>query len=679
MAQIKPPKLQKKYKNKEHEEAVATLDDTMRQFSEEEMAEEAQEDYTSILRQIANEKKLAEEHMELKYQKWRVNLSLYHNARRDAEATGDPLMFTLIQTMLAALYDDRQTVEFVGREEGDDETAESLNGAAEYDYEEMEKATLDLTWIFDSLFFGRGLVWMYEFIRDAKNKVFNPLPSNIDPLCFLRDPDAISVNGDAKGRGALRFGGVLMSMTKYELERDGLYDHIDEIKTEKELDSIKNQSQQARDAAQGRDNTLNSEDDLGDNTSYDITLWFTHYKGKKMFYWLANDGALIIRQQECEYEQWPIIDRPLYPIANDWDGVSIPDLVEDKQRARAIVQNLGIKILKADLYPMYVYNEQKIQNKADLNFDFNKFIPAKGDVNGALLPITKAQTNHQFLSYMFEMLDVAGQKATATPEIQQGVVANEKRTLGEINLVAAKADTRYSLAARIFMISEKKFWQQWYRIYKEHFDKDIDEKIIRVNGVFGQKWRGLDRTNMIANIDPDIVIESRILSEQRRERDLQITMQYANLLSTMPDSNQRYIMKKVGKLAGFKKEEIDRFLPPTVDELIAEQENDMLNDNKYVEVQVTDNHTVHLEYHAKTQPTAQAIAHIAIHQEALRMQRDNPELFPQLQSQGIAQGATQGGAPVAQGGAPNQAPNLNEGVPVPTSQGGIGQIPQGQM
>jgi hypothetical protein len=67
-------------------------------------------------------------------------------------------------------------------------------------------------------------------------------------------------------------------------------------------------------------------------------------------------------------DRWPIIDRTLFPIAHDWDGVSIPDLIEDKQRARAKMINLGLDSAIADLHPMYRYNKKKIRNKNDLNF-----------------------------------------------------------------------------------------------------------------------------------------------------------------------------------------------------------------------------------------------------------------------------------------------------------------------
>ena len=85
--------------------------------------------------------------------------------------------------------------------------------------------------------------------------------------------------------------------------------------------------------------------------------------------------------------------------------------------------------------------------------------------------------------------------------------SEEKRTASEINLVASKVDTRYSLSAKIFGWSEKRFWQQWYRIYKRSFAAQIHEKSIRVVGATSSQWRKLTRENIIMQTDPDVRID----------------------------------------------------------------------------------------------------------------------------------------------------------------------------
>jgi hypothetical protein len=78
---------------------------------------------------------------------------------------GAPLLFTTFQTVFAALYDDRLSVEFEGNEEDDTDTAENLTDLAEHDYRIMQKDEADYEWIWDACFFGRGLLLLNEFDR----------------------------------------------------------------------------------------------------------------------------------------------------------------------------------------------------------------------------------------------------------------------------------------------------------------------------------------------------------------------------------------------------------------------------------------------------------------------------------------------------------------------------------
>lgn len=619
-------------------------------MTEEEKMEEKKEstpDYKALAEQCKREYTLAWKHQKPKKDEWEIRLQLYNNQKRDKTAVGDTTLFTVMQTVLASLYVDKLNASFEGREEGDEETADNLTTMAEFDYDEMNKAVIDYDWNWDSCFFGRGLLSMEEYERDPDNNVFVPIPHVIDPLIFLRDPLATSVNGDRSGNGAMRFGGYETKMTKQDMEDnpnffgDIKYDSIGSNSVESIIDS----AIEARDDAQGRQESLKDEEDdnLGANTNYDVTVWYTHWqssddaKPEKYKVYLINDREKVVGIEKIKRKKgkriiWTIVDRPLYPSSHDWDGTSIPDLVEDKQRARAVAQNLGLKAMKADIYPMYVYDSNRIRNRNDLNFEFNKFVPADipegGNVTGAIMPITKASPNMGLLDFIYNSLDVSAQKATATPEIQQGVMSEEQRTLGEINLIASKVDTRYSLAAKVFGWSEKEFWYHWYAMYDENFSEDIDEKILRVVGAFGAKWRPLKRGDIVANIAPDISIESRVLSRAKQLEERQMLTQYLSLVFGDETANVRYGLKELGRLSGLSKDQIDRLLPPTIDERIAEAQNDLLNQNKKVPVLPEDDHNVHLEIHTKAKDTDATYAHIETHKRALSVKKTRPDLFP---------------------------------------------------
>jgi len=597
--------------------------------------------FESLALQVQAEYNLAWKNQKSKKDEAEVRLKLYNNQRRDKKAVGDTTMFTIHQTIVASLYVDRLDSEWEAKEEGDEGVAENLDALAKNDYDDMEKDITDYDWIWDAGFFGRGLLSLEEYIREPDKNIYLPLPHVIDPIVLLRDPYAISVNGDRKRRGSARFFGWEQKMTKQDMEE---HPHIFEELTFGELShgggtrSILRDAIEARAQAQGLQSVSkeDSQKNLGANAQYDITKWYTNYemngKVSKVKVWLANDRKKVIGIEKLEKDYWQIIDRPLYPHSHDWDGTSIPDLTEDKQRARAVAQNLGLNAMKADLYPMYIYDSNKITNKKDLKFAFNKFIPvdAKNEsIAGAIAPLIKSRPNMQLLDFIYTSLDLSAQKATATPEIQQGIVSEQKRTLGEINIVASKVDTRYSLSAKIFGWSEKRFWRMWYQSYKDNFKEDIDEKVLRIVGAFGTKWRKMKKSDIIANIDPDVRIESRVLSRAKQLEERQSLTGYFSLALQEPTANRRWGLKKLAKLNGLEKDEIDRLFPPTVDERIAEEENEKLSNNEPVPVLREDDHNIHLEVNNMATDTEAKAAHIRTHVEALSIKKISPELFPE--------------------------------------------------
>lgn len=650
--------------------------------SEAKDADDIGDKFKGLATQIQAEYKLGWLHQEPKIAENLIRLKLYNNQRRDKKAVGDTTLFTTFQTVFASLYIDRLTVEFGGIEEGDEETAENLDAMAKRDYVDMEKDEVDFDWIWDTLWCGRGLIMFHEWIRDPKNKIFLPIPENMDFLSFLRDPRATSVNGNRMGRGAARFFGRPIKMTKQDIEDHPhiFFSDFRTIKIGGGTRELLQRAQEARDTAQNRQiQKKEDEKSLGPNAEYDITEWHTHYKTKgkieKVKVWLANERAKVIGFQVLKSETkrvlWPVIDRPLYPTAHDWDGTSIPDLVEDKQRGRAVAQNLAFRAMKADVLPNYIYDSNKITNRKHLiSGAFNKYIPmdSKGEkLDTAIMPLIKARPNMVLLDFIYNSLEASAQKATATPELKQGMLSEKQRTLGEINIVSSEADTRYSLAAKVFGWSEKRFWRQWYRLYKENFKENIDEKILRIKGAFGPKWRPLGRDNIITDIDPDVKIESKIIARTKQLEERNSLMQYFGFVFQDPTVNRRWGEKKLGKLHGLEKDEIERLLPPTIDERVAEDENDRLNKNEVVPVLREDDHNVHLEMHSKAGDTPATNVHIETHKQALMWKKMAPELFPEEPEEVAftSPGAEKITPPGAEGATKPIAPSRAPGAAIP--------------
>lgn len=643
-----------KVEKKESEDLVNEVDEELNEDRDKE-----------LLRKVEIEYRLAKSAADSKLEESLKRLKLYNNQKRDKKKVGDPLLFSVMQTVVAALYDDTLSVEFVGRSPGDEDSGDNLTHMARYDHEIMEKAQLDYFWIWDACFFGKGFVKLFEFDKDEKS----PVPELIDPMAFLIDPSAKSINGVAN-RGAARFLGWEALTTKYELESNLKYKNLEKLKQGVDRQSLVYKARDQRNEAAGL--TTPSTDTIGESEELSILKWFTVFEGKRIYVEVdAKFNAVIFeslvydpkRKNEKEnglgLDRWPVVQRSVYPVSHEFYGTSIPDIVEDKQRMRAILQNLAIAGLKTNVYPHYLFDPTAIKNRADLQPGFNKFTPVKpGMVNNAVAPLRKDRVDLQLYANIMLGLDESVQKATATPDMQQGALSNEQRTLGELNLVASKVDVRHSLTSKVFGWSEREFWKLWYQNYKVFFDKGMGEKIVRISGVLGRPYRPITSDSIKLEADPDIKIEAKSTSEYKKMKKMQGFSNVLSIALKVPDTNMRYAIKKLAELSGMDSVEVDMLLPPNIDELRAEEENRRLNADLEIEAPAQyDNHQEHLLVHASLNDTPEAKAHIEAHKEAMRLKKDDPSLFPQDQQQQPGQpGQAQG-----QQAAPDQ--NFSEPKP----------------
>src|SRR3990167_2367512 len=292
-----------------------------------------------IVQQVEEEYQIAWKFMYPKITKWYGYLKIYNNKKRKKKEVGDNTMFTIHQTVLSALYGgDELLMNAEAREEGDEPRAENYNALAKYDITPMQKDILDYEWWWDASFFGRAPLLMHDFDPVTKT----PKPEVLDPLTTLRDPRCVALNGDAHGRYAARFWGRPLRNTKNEMEEDSGYFNLQHLqKTSNSIapgntviDNLIMEARQARRDAQGYDNFLEHENALQENYEHETLQWFTFFEGDPYIFELANNRGLLVRviklKKGNNRPRWGVVERSIFPIAHDYDGVSIPDLTEDK-------------------------------------------------------------------------------------------------------------------------------------------------------------------------------------------------------------------------------------------------------------------------------------------------------------------------------------------------------------
>lgn len=618
-----------------------------------EIDKEKQKLHAQVSEQFRDEFKVANDYIKPWREKKRGYLKLLINQRKNPKKVGDTLMFTTHQTIVASLYKDRLDAEWMWREEEDEDRAEQLNALWEFDYDEMGKAQHDYGKYWDACFFGIAFEDWSHFDRQS----LTPIPDLWDPLVTLIDPSALSINGNRLGRGRMRFGGREITRTMEEMQGHGGFINLKKLETDTQKTDELRESKQARDEARGLQIGF---EDVKKQKLYPLVQWFTCIDGSDYLVEAGNEGNTIVRLQKLTLDYWPLEASRIYPDPHTLWTPGCPDFTEDKQRARAVLQNYTLDAAKLDVLPMWLFDKNKIKNKQQLrDWKAGKMIEGENLDGNAIFPMTKPSI-HQFSQGIMQELELNAQKALATPEIQQGILFAQKRTATEIAEASANVDTRYQLTASLFSQSEQNGAYMWYDQYKRHFKNGIDKKTVRVIGAFGPKAIPVTKDTFDFKKDPDVKIESRFVSQAKKKEQRAMMSMFGNVLINTPGSNMREFAKKMGRLM-MKKDELERLLPPTLDEMRAEDENEKLNVNTLqgVEIEPTDNHQTHMQIHGKAGDTKAKFAHIEAHKKAMMLQRNNPELFAPFMQPEATPGQTKLQEPTAPKTLPEQTVELS--------------------
>lgn len=592
----------------------------------EELKDVKSEAHKELTNQIASEFMAGRDNLQNKRDEWGARLKLYVNQMKDKTAISDPLFFTIFNTVFASLYDDKLIVTWKGREDGDDDKAEYLNGVYKFDYDAMQKDLIDYQWGWNTLFFGKGFVIMNSFDRkDKYPEVIVP-----DPMAMYFDPNGVAMH-DMFGNLGVRFFGRELLETKESLRSDKFNFNIEELSPHNGLGSILENNNQLRSQA---NNTVfdSASHVVGENADILTTEHWTTWKGQKVKVKLLGSAneLRVISLSELPWKNWDcVIERQIYPIPQDFWGANIGDLIEDKQRARAKFMNLSMLSAEYATYGMYLYNNKIIDSEQVMNPKPNKWIGVAGDIGQAVTPVVRERVGNE-VQWILGMLDAGAQQATATPAIQQGLTPDTSRSATEIAAQKTSVDKRYSLTAKIWTWSERRYAKQWYRCYDKFFKGGLNEKAIRIEGALSPKYMKVTRKDFIYGgcADPDLEIESSLMAEGKRISELQSFSNFLQLGMQDPAINKRYAIRHFAKLSGMTRDQVNLLYPKDADELHAEKENELILAGEVPEISVMDNHIVHLEAHSKLEEGAIRDAHIQAHYDAMEAVKARPDLIP---------------------------------------------------
>lgn len=578
---------------------------------------------------------------------------LLNNLQRGDENIASTLLLTLFQRVMSNLYDDKMQVKFVPNEEIEQKQVQSLNILAQNDYQQMNMKQLDYDWTWDTLFFGRGYMETLRF--DTKRKIMQP--HVINPLAFGYDPFFSNAQD-------WRYYWKWITKSGVEINRLIKSGVIKNIKDATELPSgidpflwnykvirerAKFVTPQASDSYQG--------------DVYQILEFFGYdEEGEKCVYWLDRDFSKILYKEVLDLQdgddiispgnqviktgsKWPIVVKEAFREPHASINFSVADLLEDKHRARSVLLNLAFLAAKDKANPLYMYNPDKVKDVTQLfSRQISQHIPVDS-MTDSIAPLNTDSAMDPSLQVFMQMLnqeasDPIGAQIEVAPE------PGGKQTATEAAIQQQLADLAQSLQSKLLQFGTEEFWSAWYYRYKR-YTKAGDEKIATVVGVKGVTFEKIDLGSIQTKYPPGVLVFSAKQAEYKElveRRDL-MEMYPAFQTSMTPDG-----LKNFQKYVFFPKflrdpQMMEILFPDSIDELKAQQENEILNSEKMTPVLPTDNHEQHLMIHGMASNTWAKWIHIQWHEEMLSMQKQQQMMQTQQQMAAGAEGEQVGVEP----------------------------------
>jgi len=528
-----------------------------------------------IIAQVQEEKKLWWDFINNKRELFRERLELYNNIADQDHKIYVRLIRSVMQALMWLYYTDQMTVTFTWRQLWDDEYADNLNNLAEFDQEEMEleKLNYDVQW--NRLFYW---VWIRVFDHwDNFKKV--PVFRSVDPLSWIPDPLWYIDNH--------RFYWFELEINDNDLTWD-VYFNLDKL-----APSTAESEDRRRDIVDPMRWFNDNWEQVESNPVYWIYNHYTTIKWKKYLITLAKDESVIVRFEEIEAvyneekESGAEIDFPIvlnYYEPFKWDPfwISIPDLLEDKQKSEQLFLNLNrIKAEHEAWGDTFLVDTNAVKNLNDLRQHtfWPKYIRANLSQNpNPIRPVDRGNIK----SDAFNMPNVIKQQASSDiwlDERSLWISPNSSLSATENQRVQKNANIKLLLNSKINQWWEKAFWRLWLRSYFEFF-KFKDEKNIKLQNAFGNVITTLKREDIDTWFNIDIKIISKTEESEVREKDKIALLTIADLVlqdQASPNISKTFAKRQIAKANWLDKEKISVLFPASAEEAQAKLDLELLN------------------------------------------------------------------------------------------------------
>ncbi len=550
-------------------------------------------------------------------------LVLLNNLNRGDMNIASTLLLTLFNRSVSQHYDDKLQVKFLPSQGITQNQLNSYNILAQSDYIEMKKAKLDYDWNWDALGFGRGYCETLNF--NKKRKIMEP--AVINPLVMGYDPYFEEVQ-------EWRYYWKWITKSKQEIQRLIKNSTITGIKEAEEIPSgvdpylwnyklIRDQAKKAIEPGS---------DSMGGDIFQILEFYSYDDNGNKQCEWWDKDMSKVLYQEKLDLEdldygdgdvgsKWPIVVKEAFREPHSSVTFGIFDLLEDKHRAKNVLLNLAFIAAKDKANPLYWYNSNVSDITQFLSRQVNQHIQLNDNATGenSVGPLNTQEPMSAELLQFISLLTTEANDPIGTGATQQPEQSKKNQTATSDAIDQQLNDMSSSLQSKILQFGEQEFWSHWFHRYAKNAD-ELGEKMANIVGVKGIDSKMIDLKDFNTDFPPGVMVYSSKEAEYKNQvKVTRLTQNYANLQQSMDVDGFRNFNKHVYfPLILEDPSLIDLMFPKTLDEIKAEEENQQLADEKYVAIQPTDNHVIHLYTHMTLQPKTWALwFHIFEHEKAL--------------------------------------------------------------
>lgn len=549
-------------------------------------------DEEEVLQIVKNERSIWDDYMNAERLEIEADLVLLRNQKKQKNKIWDTTLFNVHTALIARSFQAKTPIKFKWDKNWIEKEIKMLNTVFKEDNESTYMKALRYYQLFDIYACGVSITAKVGWNWVYKRNMFNV----INPLLAVPDP-----NGDYFTWN-YRFIWFSSIKTKEQLEADWY-----------EEDDL-NTGQSVQWALQQKNNTQTSlwMPSIDTEWLYEVYLHFTHVENRKVWVLTANNEQIVLnawlvpawnkyQEKNPEAIEFPLSFKYWKPLRDKFCGDRPANYTRDVQINKATIANLRIDKMRAELYPMYLYNKDYVNGK-DLDFGFNKWIPISTWINwpqvnlqNLVSPVMKDLRIDTSIQ-VDQLMDNQVEKSTSIWAVAQWTTPDRKETLWTNQLVQTNTDVNLSLNEEIQIIWEEKFVIDWFAWYYQNFN-DADKKLVYAWLGTGTIPLKIKRKDFIYEGNLAISIETNIQSENRKKKQAlayQITWPLILQDQSINEGSKRATLRRIAEANGIDEEAIDIEIPITSQQRLQQLENDLLMDGQYIDINPDDDDEAHL-------------------------------------------------------------------------------------